>query len=356
MTIKNFVVISQRIKNKAEGLIAYLNYLENEKSPSHKNTEIKKVFESINLRNFLNKTIQEVIDFDRGNKKGGRKVESYAQSFNFVLPPTVERPTIDQWKKISADLLKSAKLKMDVEGDLMSFVKSTYLNVHDQKNPHLNLVIPRIYKGKRLEDLDRKGLIAELKKEFNTSVLKHCQINYKNYKPTEQKLGRRRKQWQVDQDRYRKERDALMEQRLELAQTALEASQLIELSETAKKELEAEKAAIDKAKADANRAKVEAEQAIGLMAEMTRLYKNFKASLSGWAKSLKEYDHINEGLNKNEVIDKIEAVQNHEKYDNSMELVLFHEIEQVEKEVEFYTSEKKPISNKVRRKHSLHQK
>ena len=40
MSLKNFVVTTQRVKSKSDGLIQYVNYLDNEKAPSHKNTKI----------------------------------------------------------------------------------------------------------------------------------------------------------------------------------------------------------------------------------------------------------------------------------------------------------------------------
>lgn len=51
------------------------------------------------------------MNFDKENKKGGRKVESYAQSFNFILPPEVPNPTHEQWKLIYKDLVLKAKTR-----------------------------------------------------------------------------------------------------------------------------------------------------------------------------------------------------------------------------------------------------
>lgn len=43
---------------------------------------------------------------------------------------------------------------------------SCYANIHDQTNPHLNLLIPRIYDKDRLHKLDQKNLLGELKKNL----------------------------------------------------------------------------------------------------------------------------------------------------------------------------------------------
>ena len=86
MSIKNWTVTTQRVKKKSEGLSEYASYLISQKHENHKNTEIYALFNSEHNK-FLNDTINEVLDFDAKNKKGGRKVESFAQSFNFILPP-----------------------------------------------------------------------------------------------------------------------------------------------------------------------------------------------------------------------------------------------------------------------------
>ncbi|ORL66411.1 hypothetical protein B7H17_06655 [Pseudomonas putida] len=137
---------------------------------------------------------------------------------------------------------------------------------------------------------------------------------------------------------------------LNLSRLTLEASQRTEQSEEAKRKAEAERVAAEKAKADLEQAKAEAERTIKLIAEITRLYNGLKESLAGWVMSVKSYDHIDAGLAKNEVISTAEEIQSHDKYDDSMEWVLFTEIEMAETDLEPYLAEKKPISSKVRRR------
>ena len=226
MGIKNFTVTTQRVKEKADGLIGYANYLNNEKAPSHKNTKILNI--GNNLDDFLKNTIINTMNFDNENKKGGRKVESYAQSFNFILPPDVPNPTHDQWKLIYKDLVLKAKNTLDIKGETSKFAMSCYANIHDQTNPHLNLLIPRIYDKDRLHKLDQKNLLGELKKEFNKSVLKHCNIDFKSYKPNQQNVGKRRKKWQYEQQQSIKAKEELTEERLLLAQDKLDMADLID--------------------------------------------------------------------------------------------------------------------------------
>jgi hypothetical protein len=349
MGIKNFTVTTQRVKDKADGLIGYANYLNNEKAPSHKNTKILNI--GNNFDDFLKNTIINTMNFDKENKKGGRKVESYAQSFNFILPPEVPNPTHEQWKLIYKDLVLKAKNTLDIKGETSKFAMSCYANIHDQTNPHLNLLIPRIYDKDRLHKLDQKNLLGELKKEFNKSVLKHCDIDFKSYKPNQQNVGKRRKKWQYEQQQSIKAKEELTEERLLLAQDKLDMADLIgqhqqvqERAEMAQsKALEATKQEIQ-AKADADRAKHEAEHKISLLTEMKKLFNDFKSSLSGWINSIKSKDELLEEINRNDTISAVEMMQNHHEYDADVEEIVFTAIEQAEIE-----TEKPDISKQVRR-------
>lgn len=350
MGIKNFTVTTQRVKDKADGLIGYANYLNNEKAPSHKNTKILNI--GNNFDHFLKNTIINTMNFDNENKKGGRKVESYAQSFNFILPPDVPNPSIEQWKLIYKDLVLKAKNTLEIKGDTTSFAKSCYANIHDQANPHLNLLIPRIYEKERLHTLDQKKLLGELKKEFNTSVMKHCNIDFKTYKPNQQNVGKRRKKWQYEQQQSIKAKEELANELVLLAQNKLDVADLIdqnhqvlERAETAQIKAQAATDVARKAKADADVSKHEAEQKIGLLTEMKNLFKDFKTSLSDWIKSIKSKDELLEEITKNDTINAVVKIQNHKEYDTDIEEIVFTAIEQAE------TETKKPdISKNVRRK------
>lgn len=190
MSIKNWTVTTQRVKKKSEGLSEYASYLVSQKHENHKNTEIYALFNSEHNK-FLNDTINEVLDFDAKNKKGGRKVESFAQSFNFILPPP-HKPTPEQWQKIARDLVETIHTELSIKSDLTSFGRSCFINVHDQANPHLNMLVPRIFKGERLADLDRKNVLAKVKLQFNKSVLKHCNIDHTQHNPIRPNRGARK--------------------------------------------------------------------------------------------------------------------------------------------------------------------
>ncbi|MGY3086970.1 hypothetical protein [Pseudomonas fragi] len=212
--IKNFTVIAQSIKNKSDGLIAYVKYLTDEKVQSHKNTKIYPVFESIanSPDAFLKSTRTQVAVIERTSS--GRSFSNYGQSFDFVLPKTIQ-PTPEQWQKITQDLLKvmhkevfrqdpepvpdpvTGKVKKNINykgkvPDALTFAKRTFCNIHQQEKSHLNMLIPTVYAGERLQRVDRLRVLNEMKKQFNLSVLLHCNMDYKAYKPENVKLGRRK--------------------------------------------------------------------------------------------------------------------------------------------------------------------
>ena len=203
MSIKNWTVTTQRVKKKSEGLSEYASYLISQKHENHKNTEIYALFNSDHNK-FLNDTINEVLDFDAKNKKGGRKVESFAQSFNFILPPP-HKPTPEQWQKIARDIVETIHTELSISSDLTTFGRSCFINVHDQANPHLNMLIPRIFEGQRLADLDRKNVLAKVKLQFNKSVLKHCNIDHTHHKPLRVNTGRRKNAQHYAYDKAKQE-------------------------------------------------------------------------------------------------------------------------------------------------------
>lgn len=342
MSLKNFTVTTQRVKGRSDGLIQYVNYLNNDKAPSHKNTEIINI--GVPYDKFLTSTIINTLDFDNNNKKGGRKVESLAQSFDFILPPKVGKPSTEQWKLICKDLLLKTKSTLEIEGGAMDFAKSCYSNIHNQENPHLNLLIPRIYNGKRLHALDQKKVLGELKKEFNRSVMQHCSIDYKAYKPDQQNVGKRRKKWQLEQVQSIKAKEELADERLLLAQEKLDVAELIDHSQVMQERAETSQIKAQEATAQAKLAEADAARKISLLEEMKNIFNNFKSSINDWIKGIKEKDELLEGIALNDVVTSVKTAQKHESYDETIENLMFNTIEIAEDET------KKPeISKKVSR-------
>lgn len=198
MSIKNWFVRSERLKDKHNGLIRYSKYLISVEHANHKNTDrIIPIYNTI--ENFIQICSNECINLDLGNsqKKGGRPVQSYAQSFVFSLPDTVAKPTPEQWKSITSDVLKELAKKLEI--DVKDFKGRVFANVHDQANPHLNLVVSRVINGKALKTLDQKGTIGIAKKAFNASTLARCGLDVSVYEPFETNRGPHLAKWQLQQ-------------------------------------------------------------------------------------------------------------------------------------------------------------
>lgn len=342
--IKNWTVISQRVKERQDGLVTYSKYLLDEKHKNHSKNETRIVPLHGKMNEFVKSSICETLDFDMSNKKGGRKVESYAQSFVLSLPDTVQKPTDEQWKRISGDIIRAAHKHLKPDEPVNDFGRKCFSNLHDQDNPHINLLIPRIYKGERLDKLDKKGMILAMKQAFNASVMKHCNINYDNFKPEKPGRGKRLLEWQLEQQAAREEQEKSIQLRQEATLVAQSAAAQLLVAHKAKALSETSRIEAEKATAQAHKAKAEAVQAITLLGEMKSLFNQFKTSLQDWIRGIKTDDVLLEELSHSEAVTTAENIQKHPIYDQEIEYVMFESIEQAEAET------KKPnISRHIRR-------
>jgi hypothetical protein len=195
MSIKSFYVKTERIDSKVEGLIKYTKYLEDYKDPRHANNEIIKIH---NLgRNFFNICNKNASNLDYQNsEKGGRKVQSYAQSFDFSFPPSVEVSEED-YKELSEKLinvLKEILPNLEENEVFMNVHKNLKVNF-DESPGHLNLLVSRVSYDKKLKkytnnlDLDKFKVLGKLKKEFNLFIVNKYQLSPENYVPKKHKQG-----------------------------------------------------------------------------------------------------------------------------------------------------------------------
>lgn len=197
--LKNWFVRSERVKEKHSGLIQYLKYLTASEHPNHKGkTTIKPIYGNVDtvIQGCSSEAIQ--LDLNNSKSKGGRPVSSYAQSFTFVLPGTIKKPTTEQWRLIFKDIAVTLAKKLDIPAE--SLKGKTFANIHDQNTPHLNLVVSRVIDGRYQRLLDQKATINTLKKSFTAATLKHCSLNIATYTPEKTNLGRRQTNWQRQQE------------------------------------------------------------------------------------------------------------------------------------------------------------
>lgn len=308
MSIKNWTVTTERVKNKDFGLSEYASYLASAKHKNHKNTTIYPLFNS-DVNTFLNNTIQETISFDAKNKKGGRKVESFAQSFNFILPPP-HKPTAEQWTKISKDLVNTIHKELEIKEDVNRFGRACFLNIHDQTNPHLNLLVPRIFSGQRLADLDRKNVLAKLKLQFNQSVLKHCNIDHTHHKPLRTNVGRRKTAQRHEYDKAKEEVQNASKLVLEAQNVTTVAVLSQKEAETKLKEIEIKEIELDNKKSQImlERAK---------LGFILKAFNDFKSSLIYWVKSIRDGTTLDVLINRQDVEEKANRIVESDKADES---------------------------------------
>ena len=197
--IKNWFVRSERVKEKHNGLIKYTKYLFDLEHANHKGKthRIVPLYGGIDI--FIKNAAAGAVDVDIGNgqKKGGRPIESYAQSFVLGLPPSVKKPTDQQWKAIFGDVLRAMAEKMGIP--INSLKGHVLANVHDQDNPHMNLVISRVIDGRVVKTLDQRAVIITAKRAFTASTLARCGLDIKSYTPLQTNIGQRQEKWQLQQ-------------------------------------------------------------------------------------------------------------------------------------------------------------
>lgn len=182
--MKNWTVISKPIKESSKGLANYLNYLIDVNHKNHKNkTRIIPILG--NSEKLYKKIVYSVAERDliRSKKrKGGRTISSYAQSYVFTLPENLPKhPTHEDWKYIAVDLIKTIQKFTNIP--FQELKSNIFINLHDQKNPHLNVVVSKVMDKSVKTELQKKSIVSALKKAFNFSVMKRINLSPNDYQP-----------------------------------------------------------------------------------------------------------------------------------------------------------------------------
>ncbi|HBN6182381.1 hypothetical protein [Vibrio parahaemolyticus] len=194
MSIKNWFVRSEPIKNKEQGALAYAHYLQDENHPNHKNRTTVQVLHNQPVQTALN-AIDQAYLLDKNNakaQKGGRPTSSYMQSFVFSVPETTKL-TKKQWTGISKALIRELAIRLDIPADTL--LKNCSLVLHHQKNPHLNMIVSRGFDGRSFQQqLTRPSTTNLLKRTFNKAML-NCGYSFEDYQP-KNKPNKKLKRWQ----------------------------------------------------------------------------------------------------------------------------------------------------------------
>jgi len=179
--MKNWTVISKPVKKCFNGLSAYTHYLTSRKHRNHKRTRIVRIHNT--PQKFVGHCTKQVFlrDIERDkSRKGGRPISSYAQSFVFSMPPDIQL-TDTQWKAIAKSIYFDLARFLDLSPNQLK--DSVFINLHDQKNQHLNIVVSKVINGRVAREVQQKGITQYLKLSFNNAVLRHGKHNHKSYVP-----------------------------------------------------------------------------------------------------------------------------------------------------------------------------
>lgn len=201
--MQQWTTISKPIKNHIAGLSNYMIYLEDNQHKNHKGktNEIIPIFgDSKIFRQSVVKNCAEVDYKNQLKRKGGRPLSSMAQSFVFSLPPGVTKPTKKQWEKIAEVLILKICTQFKIPPQHAE--KYIFSNVHDQSNPHLNLVVSKTRNGEVFKDLQRSQIIKSLKLSFTTQYQLLTGYNPNDYQVIKKNSPKKRKpRWLYEKEK-----------------------------------------------------------------------------------------------------------------------------------------------------------
>ncbi|EGR2843608.1 hypothetical protein DBT73_RS23085 [Vibrio parahaemolyticus] len=194
MSIKNWFVRSEAIKNKEQGTLVYAHYLIDEYHPNHKSRTKVHILHNNPVQVALT-AIDQAYRIDKRNaqqRKGGRPVSSYTQSFVFALPETIKL-TKTQWRGVSKAIINDLATQLDIPAKTL--LNHCSLVLHQQTNPHLNIIVSRgIDERSYQQELTRPSTTNLLKRTFNKAML-DLGYSFEDYQP-KSKANKKLKRWQ----------------------------------------------------------------------------------------------------------------------------------------------------------------
>lgn len=199
MGIKNWTVKTKGISGGSGGMAAYGKYLEDAEHKNHKGKTESITHVSGNAMQLVMKMGKRASERTIKTQiagKGGRPVETLAQSFVVSLPAKI-RPKPEQWTAIAQDIVRALSVKLGVTFD--DLVKDMFINAHEnENNPHLNLVIGKIDEhGEIRKSVSQKAALNVIKNTVNASVLRVLGVDHAEYVPQRENVGKKEK-WQHD--------------------------------------------------------------------------------------------------------------------------------------------------------------
>lgn len=168
--IKNWIVKTQQIKKKAAGFINHVNYLADKNRSSHFYSHIKI------LNNKSDKILKAFDDrtlYRQKNALRGGGVSNYATSFIMSVPRDIKQPSIDDWIKISRELIKDLAKTNNIDTNTMK--DHVHIVLHDEsrsddKNSHLHVLVSNVINNEVVKSISQFKTTHAVKNSFNRSV------------------------------------------------------------------------------------------------------------------------------------------------------------------------------------------
>jgi predicted house-cleaning noncanonical NTP pyrophosphatase (MazG superfamily) len=186
--IKNWLVKTKQIKLKEKGFLNHVNYLTNDKKPSHEHSLITVLNDS--AENILKEHDQRKT-FRRENGLRGGGVSNFSTSLVMSLPRCIKQPTNAEWKKIGLYTIKEIAKKNNI--DFQKLKNVSHIVLHDEnssvsKSSHLHILISNVIDNKVVKGISQKKTTFTAKKAFNYSVKKLINEDNNHYIPENKKV------------------------------------------------------------------------------------------------------------------------------------------------------------------------
>lgn len=188
--IKNWTVKTKQIKKKSSGFVNYINYLKDDKRPSHHHTKIT-------ILNDASKQIigavDELIQYKIDNKiRGRREPNNYATSFVISLPNDIKQPTVEQWQKIGLHAVN--ELADAVGVDRKKLKALSHIVLHDEssspdKHTHLNIAVSNVVDCEVVKAISQYVGTHTVKNATNHSVERLLGVKNTEYVPKRENVS-----------------------------------------------------------------------------------------------------------------------------------------------------------------------
>lgn len=188
--IKNWIVKTQKIKKKEQGFINHVNYLADKNRHSHFYSDIKILNnKSANiLKAFDDRTL-----YRKKNGLRGGGVSNYSTSFTMSIPRDIKQPSVDDWKKISVELIKDLAKTNNI--DLNTMKDHVHIVLHDEsrsddKNSHLHVLVSNVINNEVVKSISQFKTTHAVKNSFNRSVKFVLDEGHLKYTPKQENVSK----------------------------------------------------------------------------------------------------------------------------------------------------------------------